>query len=40
MVEVTLNVHGKQFVTELAAALSELEHVQAVVANDVNTMSE
>jgi putative Mg2+ transporter-C (MgtC) family protein len=40
MVEVTLNVHGRQSVTELAAALSELEQVQAVVASDVNTMNE
>ncbi len=39
-VEVTLQVHGKQSVNELAAVLSELEHVDAVVARDVNTMGE
>ena len=40
MVEVTLRVHGKQSVNHLAAALSELEHVKAVVASDVNAMDE
>ena len=39
-VEVTLQVHGKQSVNDLAAALSELEHVHAVVASDVNTAGE
>jgi putative Mg2+ transporter-C (MgtC) family protein len=36
-VEVTLHVHGKQPVAELAAALSELEHVEAVLARDLET---
>jgi len=40
MVEVTLHVHGKQSVNNLAATLSELEHVRAVVASDVNAMDE
>jgi putative Mg2+ transporter-C (MgtC) family protein len=40
MVEVTLQVHGKQSVNDLAAALSEMDHVHAVVASDVNTMGE
>jgi putative Mg2+ transporter-C (MgtC) family protein len=40
MVEVDLHVHGKQSVNDLAAALSELEHVHAVVASDVNAMNE
>ncbi|HEY3976885.1 MAG TPA: MgtC/SapB family protein [Streptosporangiaceae bacterium] len=36
MVEVTLHVHGKQPVSELAATLSELDDVDAVLARDVN----
>jgi putative Mg2+ transporter-C (MgtC) family protein len=40
MVEVTLQVHGRQPVNELAVGLSELGNVQAVVANDVNAVSE
>jgi putative Mg2+ transporter-C (MgtC) family protein len=40
MVEVTLQVHGKRSVNDLAATLSEMEHVHAVVASDVNAMSE
>lgn len=40
MVEVTLQVHGKPSVNDLAAALSEMEHVDAVVASDVNAMGE
>jgi hypothetical protein len=36
-VEVTLHVHGKQPVAELAAALSELENVEAVLARDLET---
>ncbi|HEY1917911.1 MAG TPA: MgtC/SapB family protein [Streptosporangiaceae bacterium] len=36
-VEVTLQVHGKQSVNDLAAALSELEDVRAVRASDANT---
>ena len=39
-IEVTLQVHGKPSVNDLAAALSEMEHVQAVVASDVNAMGE
>ena len=35
-VQVTLHVHGRQPVTELAAALSELEDVHAVLAADAN----
>jgi putative Mg2+ transporter-C (MgtC) family protein len=38
MVEVTLHVHGKRSVHDLAAALSELEEVEAVVATDVNAL--
>jgi hypothetical protein len=34
-VEVTLHVHGKQSVAELAAALSELDYVEAMPAQDV-----
>jgi putative Mg2+ transporter-C (MgtC) family protein len=37
-VEVTLHVHGKRSVPELAAALSELDEVEAVVATDVNAL--
>ena len=37
VVEVTLHVHGKQPVAELAAALSDLEHVDAVLAQDLET---
>jgi putative Mg2+ transporter-C (MgtC) family protein len=40
MVEVTLHVHGKQSVTELAAVLSDLEYVEAVLASDVNAIDE
>lgn len=36
-VEVTLHVHGKQPVAELAAALSELDYVEAVLAQDVES---
>ena len=37
MVEVTLHVHGKNFINELAAALSEQQDVNAVLATDANT---
>jgi hypothetical protein len=37
MVEVTLHVHGKNSINELAAALSEQQDVDAVLATDVNT---
>jgi len=36
MVEVTLHLHGKQPVSDLAAALSELAGVDAVLASDAN----
>lgn len=36
MVEVTLHVHGKNSVNELASALSEQQDVDAVLATDVN----
>lgn len=38
-VEVTMQVHGRASVNELAAALSELEDVDAVVAGDANAVS-
>ena len=40
MVEVTLHVHGRPPVSELAAALSDLEHVQAVLAADANSVDD
>lgn len=40
MVRVTLQVHGKQPVNDLAVSLSELENVQAVLARDVNSAGE
>jgi putative Mg2+ transporter-C (MgtC) family protein len=40
MVEVTLHVHGRQSVSELAAALSDLDEVDAVLARDVNATDE
>jgi putative Mg2+ transporter-C (MgtC) family protein len=40
MVEVTLHVHGRNPVTDLAASLSELEGVDAVLASDVNAVDE
>ena len=40
MVQVTLHVHGKQPVTDLAAALSELQGVHAVLATDANASDE
>jgi putative Mg2+ transporter-C (MgtC) family protein len=39
-VQVTLHVHGRQQVTELATALSELQDVHAVLATDANTIGE
>ena len=36
MVEVTLHVHGRTSVNNLAAILSELDGVEAVIADDVN----
>jgi putative Mg2+ transporter-C (MgtC) family protein len=40
MVEVTLHVHGKAPVNDLAASLSELDGVDAVLARDVNVVDE
>jgi putative Mg2+ transporter-C (MgtC) family protein len=40
MIEVTLRVHGRQSVNDLAAGLSELSDVQAVLATDANTVSD
>lgn len=40
MVEVTLHVHGKDSVNDLAAGLTDLEHVQAVLASDANAIDE
>jgi acetolactate synthase regulatory subunit len=40
VVQVTLHVHGRQPVTELAAALSELPDVDAVLATDANAVDE
>jgi putative Mg2+ transporter-C (MgtC) family protein len=39
-VELTLHVHGRGSVNDLATALSELEDVDAVVARDVNVVRE
>jgi putative Mg2+ transporter-C (MgtC) family protein len=40
MVEVTLHVHGRRSMTELAAALSDLDYVNALVATDANAIDE
>ncbi len=40
MVEVTLHVHGRASVNDLAAALSEIDDVEAVVAGDVNALTD
>jgi hypothetical protein len=40
MVEVTLHVHSRNSVNELATALSELEDVDAVLVADVNASDE
>jgi hypothetical protein len=39
-VEVTLQVHGRQSVNDLAAELSELQDVYAVLASDANASDE
>ena len=39
-VQVTLHVHGRHPVTELAAALSEMQDVHAVLATDANAIDE
>jgi putative Mg2+ transporter-C (MgtC) family protein len=38
LVEVTLHVHGKTSVNELAAAFSDIDDVDAVLADDVNAV--
>jgi putative Mg2+ transporter-C (MgtC) family protein len=40
MVEVTLHVHGRASVNDLAAELSEMDEVEAVVAGDANALGE
>ena len=40
MVAVTLHVHGKRPVTELASALTELGHVDAIVATSYQPADE
>jgi putative Mg2+ transporter-C (MgtC) family protein len=40
MVQVTLHIHGRNPVSELAAALSERAGVEAVLASDANTIDE
>jgi putative Mg2+ transporter-C (MgtC) family protein len=40
VVQVTLHLHGRQPVTDLAAALSEISDVSAVLATDANTIDE
>ena len=40
MVQVELHVHGKESVNELAAALSEREGVDAVLASDTHAIDE
>ena len=40
VVEVLLHVHGRQSVSELAAALSELDGVDVVLASDINEIDE
>jgi putative Mg2+ transporter-C (MgtC) family protein len=40
VIEVTMHVHGKGSVNELAAELSELEDVQAILASDANAADE
>jgi hypothetical protein len=39
-VEVTMHVHGRASVTNLAAAFSEIEEVDAVVAGDANEVDD
>ena len=40
MIEVEFHVHGRNSVTDLAAALSELQDVDAVLASDVHAIDE
>ena len=39
-VQVTLHVHGRNSVSQLAAALSDLDGVHAVIASDANASDE
>ena len=39
-VEVALHVHGRQSVNELAAALSELDDADVVLASDIHAIDE
>lgn len=39
-VEVVLHVHGKRSVNDLAAGMSEIPHVHAVIADDINMADE
>jgi hypothetical protein len=39
-VQVTLHIHGRRPVTDLAAALSEIDDVEAVLADDANSIGE
>jgi hypothetical protein len=40
MAEVIMHVHGRSSVSELAAALSDVDEVGAVLADDVNAAGE
>lgn len=40
MVQVTLHVHGRNSVNDLAASLSEIDGVDAILASDVNEVDE
>jgi putative Mg2+ transporter-C (MgtC) family protein len=40
VIEVTLSVHGRPSVSDLAAALSDLDYVDAVLASDANAIDE
>jgi hypothetical protein len=38
--EVALHVHGKAWINELAAVFSEVDEVEAVLADDINAVDE
>jgi hypothetical protein len=40
MVEVAMHVHGRASVSQLAAAMSEIDGVEAVVAGDANALDQ
>jgi hypothetical protein len=40
LVQVTLQVHGRQLVTDLAATLADIGEVDAVLVNDANAIDE